>query len=339
MGSSWRPRVSWRSRSNRRLESLLRHLTFVACQSLEGYVFKFSPVYHGANILQRAVEEQQFNLREGAEIIIATPGRLKDVLERHVLVLSQCRYVVMDEADRMVHLGFEADLTFILDQLPSETMEGEDQSEQMDVDGETMVKKGRTRVTTLFSATMPPPVERLARKYLKRPAVITIGEAGRAVDTVEQRVEFVIGEEKKKCGVQPSMTKKVMTNASFLFPDSVLSRSSTVGSTRLPSSFLSTRKRLQIWWRKISIVLVYVRHLLMILIMRADSWPSCSGAPQLYIRAKTKSNEKLRCSHFAPVPPMCWSLRTSPDAVSTCRMFHLSSTSRWLAQLRLMCIA
>ncbi|ETW85781.1 hypothetical protein HETIRDRAFT_457491 [Heterobasidion irregulare TC 32-1] len=146
----------------------------------------------------RAVEEQQFNLREGAEIIIATPGRLKDVLERHVLVLSQCRYVVMDEADRMVHLGFEVDLTFILDKLPSETMEGEEQGEAMEVDGETMVKKGRTRVTTLFSATMPAAVERLARKYLKRPAIINIGEAGRAVDTVEQRVEFVIGDEKKK---------------------------------------------------------------------------------------------------------------------------------------------
>jgi len=143
------------------------------------------------------VEEQQFNLREGAEIIIATPGRLKDVIERHVLVLSQCRYVVMDEADRMVHLGFEADLTFILDALPNETMQGEDTGVQMDVDGE-MIKKGRTRVTTLFSATMPPAVERLARKYLKRPAVITIGEAGRAVDTVEQRVEFVSGDEKKK---------------------------------------------------------------------------------------------------------------------------------------------
>jgi ATP-dependent RNA helicase DDX23/PRP28 len=103
----------------------------------------------------------------------------------------------MDEADRMVHLGFEADLTFILDALPSETMQGEDMGEQMDVDGE-MVKKGRTRVTTLFSATMPAAVERLARKYLKRPAVITIGEAGRAVDTVEQRVEFVSGDEKKK---------------------------------------------------------------------------------------------------------------------------------------------
>ncbi|KAF8078031.1 P-loop containing nucleoside triphosphate hydrolase protein [Lyophyllum atratum] len=146
----------------------------------------------------RAVEEQQFNLREGAEIIIATPGRLRDVIERHVLVLSQCRYVVMDEADRMVHLGFETDLTFILDALPSETMQGEDLGEQMDVDGETMIKKGRTRVTTLFSATMPGAVERLARKYLRKPAVITIGEAGRAVDTVEQRVEFVSGDEKKK---------------------------------------------------------------------------------------------------------------------------------------------
>ncbi len=170
---------------------------------------------HGTNVLQRAVEEQQFNLREGAEIIIATPGRLKDVLERHVLVLSQCRYVVMDEADRMVHLGFEADLTYILDKLPSETMEGEDQGEQMDVDGETMVKKGRTRVTTLFSATMPAPVERLAKKYLKRPAIITIGEAGRAVDTVEQRVEFVIGEEKKKYVVHLSMVEGVVTKGIF----------------------------------------------------------------------------------------------------------------------------
>lgn len=104
----------------------------------------------------------------------------------------------MDEADRMVNLGFEVDLTFILDQLPSDTMEGEDQGERMDVDGETMIKKGRTRVTTLFSATMPPAVERLARKYLRRPATITIGEAGRAVDTVDQKVEFVNGDEKKK---------------------------------------------------------------------------------------------------------------------------------------------
>ncbi|KAL5511652.1 PRP28 [Sanghuangporus vaninii] len=145
----------------------------------------------------RSVEEQSFNLRDGAEIIIATPGRLKDIIERHVIVLSQCSYVIMDEADRMVNLGFEAELVFILDQLPSETLKGEDEGMMMSVDGE-VVRKGRTRVTTLFSATMPPAVERLTRKYLRRPAIVTIGEAGRAVDTVEQRVEFVNGDEKKR---------------------------------------------------------------------------------------------------------------------------------------------
>lgn len=50
----------------------------------------------------------------------------------------------------------------------------------------------------MFSATMPPPVERLAKKYLRRPAIVTIGVAGQAVDTVDQRVEFISSEEKKK---------------------------------------------------------------------------------------------------------------------------------------------
>lgn len=107
----------------------------------------------------------------------------------------------MDEADRMVHLGFEVDLTYILDSLPNDGL-SDDLMEIDDpnfshgrgiVDGEA-----KTRVTTLFSATMPPAVERLAKKYLRRAATITIGEAGRAVDTVDQRVEFVQGDEKKR---------------------------------------------------------------------------------------------------------------------------------------------
>jgi ATP-dependent RNA helicase DDX23/PRP28 len=131
----------------------------------------------------RSVEEQQFNLRNGSHIIIATPGRLKDMVDKSMIVMSQCRYVVMDEADRMVDLGFEVDLTFILDAMPN--------AKESD--------NGATdRVMTLFSATMPPAVERLTRKYLRKPATVTIGNAGEAVDTVEQRVEFVHGEEKKK---------------------------------------------------------------------------------------------------------------------------------------------
>ncbi|GMK54641.1 hypothetical protein CspeluHIS016_0112270 [Cutaneotrichosporon spelunceum] len=134
----------------------------------------------------RSVDEQQFNLRNGAHLVIATPGRLKDMIDKSILVMSQCRYVVMDEADKMVDLGFEADLTFILDAMPPPKEEG-DKSD---------------RVMTLFSATMPPAVERLTRKYLRRPATVTIGTAGEAVDTVEQRVEFVSGEEKKKARLQ-----------------------------------------------------------------------------------------------------------------------------------------
>lgn len=144
----------------------------------------------------RSVEEQQFALRNGAEIIIATPGRLKDMIDKTMLVMSQCRYVVMDEADRMVDLGFEIDLNFILDAMPATLMKPED-VDLSNPNGDGNEFKG-LRVTTLFSATMPPAVERLARKYLRRPATVTIGTAGEAVDTVEQRVEFINSEEKKK---------------------------------------------------------------------------------------------------------------------------------------------
>ncbi|WVQ63340.1 pre-mRNA-splicing ATP-dependent RNA helicase PRP28 [Kwoniella botswanensis] len=143
----------------------------------------------------RSVEEQQFNLRNGAEIIIATPGRLKDMIDKSMLVMSQCRYVVMDEADRMVDLGFELDLNFILDAMPATFIKPDD------AEINHALKSGEWqgwRVTTLFSATMPPAVERLARKYLRKPATVTIGNAGEAVDTVEQRVEFVYGGEEKR---------------------------------------------------------------------------------------------------------------------------------------------
>ncbi|TIB99200.1 P-loop containing nucleoside triphosphate hydrolase protein [Wallemia mellicola] len=126
----------------------------------------------------KSLDEQSFNLRTGVEIIIATPGRLKDLLERSIIVLSQCNYLVLDEADRMVAMGFEQELTFILDQMgtPEENIQ---------------------RQTFLYSATMPSAVEKIARKYLRKPATINIGGAGQAVDTVEQVVELIDNETKK----------------------------------------------------------------------------------------------------------------------------------------------
>ncbi|KAG0167692.1 DEAD (Asp-Glu-Ala-Asp) box polypeptide 23 [Apophysomyces sp. BC1034] len=145
-----------------------------------------------------SIEEQSFNLRNGAEIIIATPGRLKDCLDRRILVLNQCTYVVMDEADRMIDMGFEPDVNFILDALPVSNVKP-DGAEAENAEAMTQTFDGRKyRQTTMFSATMPAAVERLAKKYLRRPAVVTIGTAGQAVETVEQRVEMINDENRRR---------------------------------------------------------------------------------------------------------------------------------------------
>ncbi|KAK4935424.1 mRNA splicing protein prp28, partial [Elasticomyces elasticus] len=146
-----------------------------------------------------AIEEQAYNMRDGAEIIIATPGRLVDCIERRVLVLSQCCYVIMDEADRMIDLGFEEPVNRILDALPvgNEKPDTEDAENSLAM-SQHLGGKDRYRQTMMYTATMPAAVERIARKYLRRPAIVMIGNIGEAVDTVEQRVEFVAGEDKRK---------------------------------------------------------------------------------------------------------------------------------------------
>jgi len=143
-----------------------------------------------------AVEGQAFNLRNGAEIIMATPGRLKDCLDNRILVLSQCTYVVMDEADRMIDMGFEADVNFILDQLPVSNIKPD--TDEAENTLTNRVNKTLYRQTVMFSATMPPAVERLAKKYLRRPAIVNIGNVGQAVDTVEQIVEFINDDNRKR---------------------------------------------------------------------------------------------------------------------------------------------
>lgn len=146
-----------------------------------------------------SIEEQAYNLRNGAEIIIATPGRLVDCIERRVLVLSQCCYIIMDEADRMIDLGFEEPVNKILDALPvGNEKPDDDTAENPDAMSRHIGEKARYRQTMMYTATMPAAVERIARKYLRRPAIITIGNIGEAVETVEQRVEFVSGEDKRK---------------------------------------------------------------------------------------------------------------------------------------------
>lgn len=143
-------------------------------------------------------EEQGFKLRLGCEIVIGTPGRLVDVLENRYLVLNQCTYVVMDEADRMINMGFETDVKRILEYIPVTNLkpdneEAEDASKLLS----NFTTKKKYRQTVMFTATMAPALELLARSYLRRPATIYIGTAGKPTDKVKQIV-IMCGENEKR---------------------------------------------------------------------------------------------------------------------------------------------
>lgn len=165
-----------------------------------------------------SLEEQAYSLRDGAEIIIATPGRLVDCIERRLLVLGQCCYVIMDEADRMIDLGFEDPVNKILDALPVANMKPDsDDAENALVMSRHLGGKDRYRQTMMYTATMPSAVERIARKYLRRPAIVTIGNVGEAVETVEQRVEFVAGEDKRKKRLLELLSSREFTPPIIVF--------------------------------------------------------------------------------------------------------------------------
>merc|ERR1719361_2169416 len=144
-------------------------------------------------------EDQGFKLRMGCEIVIATPGRLIDVLENRYLVLSRCTYIVLDEADRMIDMGFEPDVQRILEHMPvnnakPDTDAAEDEMTLL----ENFKSKNKFRQTVMFTATMPVAVERLARTYLRRPAVVYIGSAGKPIERVKQVVYLMKDNEKRK---------------------------------------------------------------------------------------------------------------------------------------------
>lgn len=144
-------------------------------------------------------EEQGMKLRMGCEIVIATPGRLVDVLENRYLVLSQCTYIVFDEADKMIDMGFEPDVQKILKFMPV-TNEKPDNDDAEDENKllQNFLSKHKFRQTVMFTATMPSAVERMARQYLRRPAYVYIGSIGKPVERVEQVVYMVSEQEKRK---------------------------------------------------------------------------------------------------------------------------------------------
>ncbi|KAL1923738.1 uncharacterized protein VTP21DRAFT_8718 [Calcarisporiella thermophila] len=129
-------------------------------------------VYGGADI-----GTQLRQIERGCDMLIATPGRLIDLLERGRVGLCSVRYLVLDEADRMLDMGFEPQIRRIVEQEDMPGVEG--------------------RQTLMFSATFPRPIQILARDFLKDYIFLTIGRVGSTSENIVQKLEYVEDEDKR----------------------------------------------------------------------------------------------------------------------------------------------
>ena len=172
-------------------------------QQIEEETVKFAHFldYRVASVVGgQDIEQQGFKLRRGCEIVIGTPGRVIDVLERRYTVLQQCNYIVLDEADRMIDMGFEPQVNAVMENMSADSLKPLEEAESLDAaaaegDGALGTKY---RMTYMFSATMPASVERLARKYLRNPAVVNIGSAGKSSDLIKQVVKWMSKQQKAR---------------------------------------------------------------------------------------------------------------------------------------------
>lgn len=123
---------------------------------------KVVPVYGGADIRQ-----QIESIKKGADIIVGTPGRMVDLLGRNLLNISKINWVVLDEADEMLNMGFQEDLLNILSTTPA------------------------SKRTLLFSATMPPEIRKIANKYMLEPVEILIGQRNTGAENVRHEYYMV----------------------------------------------------------------------------------------------------------------------------------------------------
>ncbi|MRH99916.1 DEAD/DEAH box helicase [Kriegella sp. EG-1] len=124
-------------------------------------------IYGGASITEQARQ-----IKRGAQIVVATPGRMKDMIGRRLVDISKIDYCILDEADEMLNMGFFEDIKEILSNTPDE------------------------KSTWLFSATMPKEVSVIAKKFMHKPQEITVGAKNSGTDTVQHEYYVVSGRDR-----------------------------------------------------------------------------------------------------------------------------------------------
>ena len=149
-----------------------RELAMQVAENFEKYG-KYHPLSMALLMGGVQMGDQVKALEKGVDVLIATPGRLMDLFGRGKIMLTDCKLLVIDEADRMLDMGFIPDIEEICAKLP------------------------KSRQTLLFSATMPPPIQKLAAKFLNEPKRVEVARPATANVNIEQRLVEVSADKKK----------------------------------------------------------------------------------------------------------------------------------------------
>lgn len=137
------------------------------CMQIVNEINLFKKHVPGVNVLAvyggTSIGMQIRDLKRGVQIVVATPGRLIDLIERKAINLEQIEYVVLDEADEMLNMGFQDDIEFILKNTPNRES------------------------IWLFSATMPPEIRKVSKRYMKEPVEVTIGKVNTSNKSIDHQ--------------------------------------------------------------------------------------------------------------------------------------------------------
>ncbi|MDC0477887.1 DEAD/DEAH box helicase [Flavobacteriaceae bacterium] len=157
--------------NSKKTQGLILSPTRELCLQITNELKQYGQFHKGLNITAiyggASITDQARSVKKGSQIIVATPGRMKDMINRNLVNISEIKYSVLDEADEMLNMGFYEDITDILSFTPKE------------------------KNTWLFSATMPKEVSNIARKFMSKPVEITVGTKNVGSDQVSHEYYLV----------------------------------------------------------------------------------------------------------------------------------------------------